>query len=58
MDFAKRKRLYQQAEEIIRDDAAVLFTVITPTQALHLPKVAGAGDRFAWVDFSRAWLMG
>jgi peptide/nickel transport system substrate-binding protein len=56
LDLAKRNRLYQQADEILKTDAAALFTIIYPTYALHAPKVVGLADRFFFMDFSKAWL--
>jgi peptide/nickel transport system substrate-binding protein len=51
-----RKKLYQQAEELITRDAAWLFTFYQPYFTLHTPKLQGIGLHYWGLDFSKAWL--
>jgi len=56
LDPAKRNQLYTQADQILRDDPAALYTVIYGLQSVHSPKVNGVLDRLSWLDFSKTWI--
>ena len=56
IDPAKRNQLYTQADQILHDNPAALFTVIYGLQSVYSPKVTGVLDRLAWLDFSKTWI--
>jgi len=55
-DEAKRKQIYQRAEEIITRDAAWLFTLYYTMTGARSPKLEGLRLGQLALDFSKVWL--